>query len=119
MAARLAPAVETVGAGPGPRGPSAVGPGRRRAGVAQREEHGLGSVVAIRRAAPAPDAQAPWMAPNAVAVHASPAKKIRSATGSMSRDRQCAKPGRAAEYEPRAHGSPSHPVAVLRRIRRP
>src|SRR5262249_8802283 len=74
------------------------------------------SVRATRHAASTPDAHAPWIAPYIVGGHASPAKNTRSAMGSPKIVRHRAKPGRAAEYDPRAQGSRSHVVAVVRRI---
>src|SRR5262249_51286748 len=74
------------------------------------------SAAFTRSAVSTPDAHAPWIEPYIVDGHASPAKNTRSAIGSPRIVRHRAKPGRAAEYDPRAQGSPSHAVALVHRI---
>src|SRR5262252_2702248 len=66
------------------------------------------SFLMAASAARSPDAQAPPTVPHRVSWVASPAKKMRSRTGSASAARAHWPPGEAAEKAPNVHGSWFH-----------
>src|SRR5436190_8749369 len=99
-----------------PRRVLAARPRDQSLGLAHRRRVPLGALPQSRSAASAarsPDSQAPPTVPHSVSCTASPAKKRRSRTGSISALRPGCPPGAAAENAPSVKASRLHAVAAV------